>query len=144
MATDGRLLANPNSAAVAGDPRANENIALTATHTLFAREHNRIVGLLPNSLSQEEKFQIARRVVIAEEQYITYQEWLPAMGVALPQYTGYKSNVDTTLSNEFATGRLPGPQPDPRRVRDRGGGRPLHPGSARVVQGAGHRGHRRR
>ena len=28
--------------------RANENIALTATHTLFAREHNRIVGLLPN------------------------------------------------------------------------------------------------
>jgi len=103
MATDGRLLANPNNAAVAGDVRANENIALTATHTLFAREHNRIVGLLPNSLSQEEKFQIARRVVIAEEQYITYQEWLPAMGVALPQYTGYKSNVDTSLSNEFAT-----------------------------------------
>ena len=26
--------------------RANENIALTAIHTLFAREHNRIVALL--------------------------------------------------------------------------------------------------
>jgi hypothetical protein len=103
MDVDGRLLANPNSAAVAGDPRANENIALTATHTLFAREHNRIVSRLPNSLSQEDKFQIARRVVIAEQQFITYQEWLPAMGVALPRYTGYKTNINTALSNEFAT-----------------------------------------
>lgn len=103
MDVEGRLLANPNNAVVAGDARANENIALTATHTLFAREHNRIVGLLPNSLSQEDKFQIARRVVIAEEQYITYQEFLPAMGVTLPAYTGYKPNVNTTLSNEFAT-----------------------------------------
>jgi hypothetical protein len=103
MDTDGRLLANPNNAMVAGDARGNENIALTATHTLFAREHNRIVGLLPASLSQEDKFQIARRVVVAEEQYITYQEFLPAMGVALPRYTGYKTNINTALSNEFAT-----------------------------------------
>jgi hypothetical protein len=87
----------------AGDKRANENIALTATHTLFAREHNRIVGLLPNTLSQEDKFQIARRVVMAEEQYITYNEFLPAMGVALAPYTGYKNNINTNLSTEFAT-----------------------------------------
>jgi hypothetical protein len=100
---NGRLAANPNNAAEAGDFRVNENIGLTATHTLFAREHNRIVGLLPNTLSQEDKFQIARRVVIAEEQYITYQEFLPAMGVALPRYTGYKTNINTNLSNEFAT-----------------------------------------
>ena len=52
MAVDGRLLGQPGRAAVAGDVRANENIALTATHTLFAREHNRIVGLLPSRLSQ--------------------------------------------------------------------------------------------
>jgi hypothetical protein len=102
MASDGRLLATPNDGVVAGDVRANENIALTATHLLFAREHNRIVGLLPNTLSDEDKFQIARRVVIAEEQYITYQEFLPAMGVALPQYTGYNPNVNASLTNEFA------------------------------------------
>jgi hypothetical protein len=100
---DGRLLSHPNDAAIAGDVRANENIALTATHTLFAREHNRIVGLLPSSLSDEDKFQIARRVVIAEEQYITYHEFLPAMGVSLPQYKGYNANVNATLTNEFAT-----------------------------------------
>jgi hypothetical protein len=102
MALDGRLLANPNSAMVAGDVRANENIALTATHTVFAREHNRIVSLLPSSLSEEDKFQIARRIVIAEQQYITYNEWLPAMGVSLPRYTGYNPGVNPTISNEFA------------------------------------------
>ena len=100
---DGRLASHPQDGRIAGDPRSNENVGLTATHTLFAREHNRIVGLLPSSLSQEDKFQIARRVVAAEEQYITYSQWLPAMGVALPQYTGYKTNVNATISNEFAT-----------------------------------------
>jgi peroxidase len=103
MAVDGRLLANPAKAAVAGDVRANENIALTGIQTLFAREHNRIVGLLPNALTAEDKFQIARRVVIAEIQFVTYNEFLPAMGVRLPAYSGYKSNVDPSLTNEFAT-----------------------------------------
>jgi len=103
MAVDGRLLANPNNAMVAGDVRANENIALTATQTLFAREHNRIASLLPSSLSGEDRFQIARRIVIAEQQYITYNEFLPAMGVTLPAYSGYNPNVNTTLSTEFAT-----------------------------------------
>jgi peroxidase len=83
--------------------RSNENIALTATHTLFAREHNRIVGLLPSSLSEQDKFEIARRIVGAEEQYITYTQFLPAMGVNLPGYAGYNPNVNPTLSTEFAT-----------------------------------------
>jgi peroxidase len=103
MDVDGRLSADPTQAVVAGDGRANENIGLTAVQTLFAREHNRIVSLLPKTLSEEDKFQIARRVVIAEEQYITYQEFLPAMGVALPRYTGYNPNVDTTLTRSTAT-----------------------------------------
>ncbi|BCB83613.1 peroxidase family protein [Phytohabitans suffuscus] len=103
MEIDGILRANPASAMVAGDVRANENLFLTATHTLMAREHNRIVGLLPASLSEEDKFQIARRVVIAEQQYITYNEWLPAMGISLPAYSGYNPGVNTALSNEFAT-----------------------------------------
>ncbi|GAB3825824.1 hypothetical protein GCM10027610_006310 [Dactylosporangium cerinum] len=102
MNVDGQLAGNPANAAVAGDVRANENLALTATHTLFAREHNRIAAMLPGSLSAEDRFQIARRVVIAEQQYITYSEFLPAMGVNLPRYTGYNPNVNTALSNEFA------------------------------------------
>ncbi|WP_412541792.1 peroxidase family protein [Longispora sp. K20-0274] len=103
MAIDGRLLGQPNRAVVAGDVRANENIALTATQTLFAREHNRIVASLPSFLSQEDRFQIARRIVIAEQQYITYNEFLPAMGVTLPAYDGYNPFANANLSNEFAT-----------------------------------------
>lgn len=103
MDVDGRLIGQPNRAAVAGDVRANESMALEATQTLFAREHNRIVGLLPTSLSQEDRFQIARRVVIAEQQYVTYNEFLPAMGVVLPAYNGYQTGIDSTLTNEFAT-----------------------------------------
>jgi hypothetical protein len=33
--------------------RANENIALSAIHTLFGREHNRLVRRLPSNLSAE-------------------------------------------------------------------------------------------
>jgi Animal haem peroxidase len=99
----GALVGNRKDAVVAGDVRANENIALTAVHTLFAREHNRIVSRLPQGLSEEEKFQIARRVVGAEEQYITYQEFLPALGVHLVPYHGYNPAVDAAISNEFAT-----------------------------------------
>ena len=98
----GQLAGNPTDAIVAGDVRANENIALTAVHTLFAREHNRIVGLLPSIVPNELKFQIARRIVGAEEQYITYNEFLPSLGVKLPSYHGYDPNVNASLSNEFA------------------------------------------
>jgi hypothetical protein len=90
-------------AAVAGEFRGNENIALLATHTLLAREHNRIVARLPGWLGDEQKFQIARRVVIATQQYITYEEFLPAMGVRLAPYRGYDPTVNASLGNEFAT-----------------------------------------
>src|SRR5256714_159804 len=98
----GPLVGTPNRAVVAGDVRANENIALTALHTLFAREHNRIVASLPSSLSAEERFQIARRIVGAEIQYITYTQFLPALGVGLEPYRGYDPTVNPGLSNEFA------------------------------------------
>jgi Animal haem peroxidase len=98
----GAQVGHPAQAVVAGDVRANENIALTAIHTLFAREHNRIVAALPRSLSAETRFQVARRIVGAEIQYITYTQFLPAVGVRLRPYRGYDPNVNPGLSNEFA------------------------------------------
>jgi len=98
----GALVGMPSRAVVAGDVRANENIALTALHTLFAREHNRIVAALPSYLTAEERFQIARRVVGAEIQYITYTQFLPALGIQLEPYRGYQPSVNPALSNEFA------------------------------------------
>jgi peroxidase len=82
--------------------RANENALLTSVHTLFAREHNRIVDALPRVLSEQVKFEIARRVVAAELQYVTYNEFLPALGVELAPYRGYDPAVNPSLSNEFA------------------------------------------
>ena len=103
MELQGALRANPEKAAIAGDIRANENIGLTAIHTLFVREHNRIVDALPNYLDGEIKFELARKVIGAQQQYITHNEFLPAMGVTLDAYQGYDENVDPSLSNEFAT-----------------------------------------
>lgn len=104
-ATDlvGRLFADPAAAVIAGDVRVNENIGLTAVQTLFVREHNRIVESLPDDLDEETKFDIARRVVAALQQYITYNEFLPAMGVELDEYSGYDPEVDPSITNEFAT-----------------------------------------
>src|SRR3954451_11921039 len=104
MEVNWQLTSHPQAPLLAADVRANENMAITGTHTLFAREHNRIVDALASSgLPAEVKVQIARRVVGAEEQFITYNEFLPAMGVPIPPYTGYKPNVNATLSTEFAT-----------------------------------------
>jgi len=94
---------DPTTAVVAGDMRANENLGLTAVQTLFLREHNRIVALLPADMPEEAKFSIARRVVGATQQYITYEEFLPAFGLDLAPYNGYDPTVDATITNEFAT-----------------------------------------
>lgn len=92
----------------AGDTRANENIELTSLHTVFVREHNRWadrIAKMNPQLTDEELYQRARAVVIAEIQSITYNEWLPAIvgNNALPLYRGYNSQVNPNLSNEFTT-----------------------------------------
>ena len=71
--------------------------------TLFAREHNRIADALPATLGTEQRFQIARRVVGAEIQWITYNEFLPTLGVRLAPYRGYDPHVDPAITDEFAT-----------------------------------------
>ena len=99
----GRLFGNASAAVIAGDVRANENLGLTAVQTLFLREHNRIVEALPEDVDEQTKFEVARRVVSALQQYITYTEFLPSMGVVPPAYDGYDQSVDPSITNEFAT-----------------------------------------
>lgn len=107
MANDAQLV--PASALyVTGDRRGNENSELLSLQTLFMREHNfiadKIHAAAPN-LSDEQVYQQARRLVGAELQIITYNEWLPALlgPGALPAYTGYNPNVNASISNEFST-----------------------------------------
>ncbi len=90
---------------VAGDVRANENPLLLAMHTLFVREHNRICVQLAvenPSWSDEALYQYARKLVSALIQHITYEEWLPTMGIDLEDYTGYDPTVNPAIMNVFA------------------------------------------
>lgn len=93
---------------VAGDVRANEQVGLTAMHTLFVREHNRLadeIAAANPDLTDEEIYQQARAIVIAEIQAITYNEFLPALlgPDAIAPYQGYDPTVDPSIANEFAT-----------------------------------------
>jgi len=90
---------------VAGDIRANEQPGLTALHTLFVREHNRLCDFYINQglVDDEEIYQKARRMVYCTLQKITFEEFLPALGVQLDKYTTYNENVQPDIMNEFST-----------------------------------------
>ena len=91
---------------VAGDIRANENPLLLAFHTLFVREHNRLCDQyqkLHPSWDDERMYQKARSTVTGLIQSVVYNEWLPSMGVHLPDYEGYDPGIDPRVSNVFAT-----------------------------------------
>lgn len=106
----------------AGDNRVNENIGLTLMHTIWVREHNSIadkLSQLNKHWRDEHIFEEARRLVIAELQHITYNEFLPSIiGDEIMAkfnlsilYQGYQQLYDPQLnagiSNEVATSVLP-------------------------------------
>ena len=87
-------------------------------HTIWAREHNRIANKLSAinpTWNDETIFQEARRIVIAEVQHITYNEYLPSIlspttinkyGLT-PLTSGFSTNYNSSItsgpiSNEFA------------------------------------------
>lgn len=93
---------------LAGDIRANEQTGLTAMHTVFMREHNRLADAISAAnpgMSDEDVYQRARRIVGAEVQAITYNEWLPTLlgGHGLGSYAGYDSNVNPSINTAFST-----------------------------------------
>ncbi|MGE3106888.1 MAG: peroxidase family protein [Phycisphaerales bacterium] len=93
---------------LAGDIRANEQTGLTAMHTVFMREHNRLADAISAAnpgWSDEQVYQKARKIVGAEIQAITYNEWLPALtgGNGLGSYSGYDPTQDGSVNTAFAT-----------------------------------------
>ena len=115
---------------VAGDIRANEQLGLTAVHTLLVRDHNKIASELYNRISTGEEvlaakletfrienpllssedtldefiYQSARKVVGAKVQAITYNEFLPLLigKNTLQEYEGYDVDINPQISTEFA------------------------------------------
>ena len=102
------LCTNSGGCFLSGDGRVNEQMALAGMHTLFNREHNRIVGILKqinHHWDDEKLYQETRKIVGGILQKITYDDYLPKIlgddGV-LP-YQGYKYNVNPGILNEFST-----------------------------------------
>jgi hypothetical protein len=103
------LVIDRDQSFLAGDDRVNENVVLTALHTLLMREHNRrcdvIMACCPQlSGNDEALYQRARRYIGALLQVITYEEFIPALLGEMPlsRYRGYDSAVNATVSNVFA------------------------------------------
>ena len=99
---------NGDSDFLAGDVRANENVGLTAIHTLFVREHNRLAARIKAhdaTLTDDEVYQWARKIVGAEMQAITYREFLPAlMGDGAPRAEDYfYDEGDASITTAFST-----------------------------------------
>lgn len=100
----------------AGDSRVNMMVELTAMHTLWYREHNRIANELHKLNPQyrdEMLFQEARKILIGELQHITYNEFLPLLlgkkavedfEIKIDEskpYEGYDDTIDPSLFNVF-------------------------------------------
>lgn len=93
---------------VAGDVRANEQVGLTSVHTLFMREHNRLANQIAAAnpgLTDEAIYQRARKLVGAEIQVITFNEFLPSLlGLHAPGINSvYDPNLNAAVMTEFST-----------------------------------------
>lgn len=102
----------------AGDSRVNEQVDLAVIHTVWMREHNRVanqLAIINPCWNDEDLFQEARRIVVAEMQHITYNEFLPlVLGrdymdkfELTPRENGltniYDPQLNPGITNAFAT-----------------------------------------
>ena len=93
---------------LAGDFRSNEQLGLTAMHTLFLREHNFWAEMFRRAqpyLNDDGIYLRARAIVGAEMQIVTYRDFLPLLlgRNGLAPYRGYRREVDPGISTIFST-----------------------------------------
>ncbi|XP_078278947.1 eosinophil peroxidase-like [Rhinoraja longicauda] len=102
---------NATSCFIAGDVRANEQLALLSFHTMFLRKHNRIAKELKKlnpHWDGERIYQETRKIMGAFQQIIHYRDYLPnvigseALERFLPAYQGYHESVNAGIANVFA------------------------------------------
>jgi Animal haem peroxidase len=92
---------------LAGDLRSNEQLGLTAMHTLFMREHNfwaDVFHVAEPWLDDDGIYLRARAIVGAEIQIITYRDFLPLLlgNNPLASYRGYRPEVNASIANAFS------------------------------------------
>lgn len=104
-----------NNFFAAGDRRANENMVLASLHTLFLREHNRLVNLLKkrfrSSLIREYTnlgtgdsiYQLAKQLNEAAFQSIVVNEFYPSMTGSLLPDISYSNLSNPAMSDIFSS-----------------------------------------
>lgn len=104
---NGQYLPVVNGSFVSGDVRVMENPELTATTTLFMREHNFWVRTLKAQHPRwtgDQLYNMAKAITTAEYENIVYTEYLPLLiGPVLGSYRGYNPNIDAQVTQEFST-----------------------------------------
>lgn len=108
------LTENTLNCFLAGDIRVNEQVGLIAMHTLWFREHNRVVYELRRvnpHWDGETLYHETRKIIGAAMQHITFKHWLPLVigteGMKiLGEYTEYNPNLNPSISNVFASAAL--------------------------------------
>jgi Ca2+-binding RTX toxin-like protein len=116
---------------VVGDGRTNENIGLTAIHTVLHNEHNRVLedvmNILTNDTSSkgvaalpewqitaangggaagwngERLFQAARFVTEMEYQHLVFEEFARKVQPLIQPFSVYHDNINGAISAEFAS-----------------------------------------
>ncbi|XP_014272610.1 dual oxidase [Halyomorpha halys] len=96
---------SPERLFLLGDPRSNQNPALLAFSLLWFRWHNTVAAKVQTEhpdWPDEEVYQRARRIVIANLQNIIAYEYLPAfINRQLPPYQGYRLDTHPGISHVF-------------------------------------------
>ena len=98
---------------VAGDIRVNEHLGLNIMHTIWLREHNRIVAELAKlnpTFGDEALYLLGRHLLGGMMQKIVFEDYLPeVLGAAtvtkliLGDYTRFVSRTDPRIPNAYAT-----------------------------------------
>ena len=109
-----------NAHFIAGDGRLNENIGLTAVHSVFHSEHNRLTADIQNVIAVEDPtqqaewelspgvwngerlFQAARFVTEMEYQHLAFEEFARKVQPQVNLFAGYDSSIDPAIVAEFA------------------------------------------
>jgi Ca2+-binding RTX toxin-like protein len=117
-------VASLNKHFITGDGRGNENIGLTAIHTVFHAEHNRLVndimsivssstdadfraqwhvgGSIANRFNGEYLMQAAIFINQMEYQHLVFEEFARRIQPGIPVFGGYDYTTNSEITAEFA------------------------------------------
>ena len=101
---------------VSGDPRVNENTALTSIHKAFHDEHSRILAQLEDWIAQqnqvdptfaaqwtgEMKFQAVKIANEMQYQHLVFEEFGRRMSPNIDAFAAYDVNINPNITREFS------------------------------------------